>query len=438
MFQSGPPGGYSTDPDVLLDRLNTELDNGASLTLSSLRRDQRRTWLVGLQRLRARIDALACTVLVETQTLNCDGSSTSQRAVADRAASEARVDPRSLVPDHYLGLWLRRYDLVAKAFTDGWLSRAHVHQIRRLENSVTRPHLPDAQGYLVDAARTCSWADFVAVCRYWKLRFDPDGREPREQVARRSLHHRTQADGTVSGRFTLDPIAGAALVSAVEQHAQRLFRADAEAKAERTATQRRADALTELVARGAQHPDQPLAGPLIHVVMSETVAEDTMSRMATDAAWPGPAQSPGSGTASDGPAPPPSTATGPLPVHFGDLDGRCELIDGTPIHPHFVLALLATATLRRMVFGPGSEIIDLGRSARGFPLRLRQALLVRARGRCQSPGCSAPLSWLQADHLLPWHRHGPTSLANGQILCDPHNKSKRDRPPPAGGEDQAK
>ena len=80
-----------------------------------------------------------------------------------------------------------------------------------------------------------------------------------------------------------------------------------------------------------------------------------------------------------------------------------------------------------MVFGAGGEIIDLGRAVRGFPPRLRQALLVQARGRCRSPGCDAPLAWLQADHLIPWHRQGATTLANGQILCDPHNKAKGHR-----------
>ena len=82
--------------------------------------------------------------------------------------------------------------------------------------------------------------------------------------------------------------------------------------------------------------------------------------------------------------------------------------------------------------GPAGEVTDLGRRSRGFPARLKQALLVQARGRCRSPGCDAPLAWLQADHLIPWRRDGTTSLRNGQILCDPHNKAKGDRLPEDG------
>jgi hypothetical protein len=113
-----------------------------------------------------------------------------------------------------------------------------------------------------------------------------------------------------------------------------------------------------------------------------------------------------------------------------DPDGRCELIDGTPIHPHYALALLATATLRRLILSADGEILDLGRGVRCYPRHLKDAMLVVAKGRCQTPGCDAPLWWLQADHLLSWHHLGPTATRNGQILCGPHNRQKRNRPPP--------
>jgi hypothetical protein len=254
---------------------------------------------------------------------------------------------------------------------------------------------------LIDAARSCNWTAFVAACRYWELSFDPDGDEPHEQVANRSFSYRRKPDGTLSGTFHLDPMAGAALSTALDQQAQRLFRHDTETGSQRTATQRRADALVGCVT-GAGN-SRPSAGPLLHLVMSQRVAEDTLARMTGGA-----------------------NATR-LDLDPDDIDRRCELIDGTPIHPRYVMAAIATATLRRMVFGANSEILDLGRAVRGFPRHLKAALLVKARGQCQSPACSAPLAWLQADHLLPWHHQGPTAVANGQILCDPHNKLKRDK-----------
>ncbi|NNE72574.1 MAG: HNH endonuclease [Acidimicrobiales bacterium] len=57
---------------------------------------------------------------------------------------------------------------------------------------------------------------------------------------------------------------------------------------------------------------------------------------------------------------------------------------------------------------------------------MRNALLVQARGTCATPGCDAPYHWLQADHIQPATNHGPTSVANGQILCQPDNHAKSD------------
>ena len=120
-----------------------------------------------------------------------------------------------------------------------------------------------------------------------------------------------------------------------------------------------------------------------------------------------------------------------LPLDPHDIDGRCELIDGTPIHPHWALAALATADLRRLVMGAEPEDTDLSRTVRLYPPHLKHILLITARGRCQTPGCDAPFAWLQADHILAWTNGGHTNLTNGQILCDPHNKTKRDRDGPA-------
>ncbi len=42
-------------------------------------------------------------------------------------------------------------------------------------------------------------------------------------------------------------------------------------------------------------------------------------------------------------------------------------------------------------------------------------------------GMQRPYAWLVADHVVPHSKHGPTSLNNGQILCNPDNHTKRDR-----------
>ena len=166
----------------------------------------------------------------------------------------------------------------------------------------------------------------------------PTVRSPREQLAARSCSHRTNPDGTVSGRFHLDPLAGAAFTTAMERTVQRLWRHDHESGATRTAGQRRADAFMELLTEGSGEP-------LVHVVMSEQVAEDVMARSQSDGA--------GSG--------------GRWPTSLDDVDGRCELLDGTPLHPHWAAAIMAIARFRRLIFGPSGEILDHGRKTRTFP-----------------------------------------------------------------------
>jgi hypothetical protein len=40
---------------------------------------------------------------------------------------------------------------------------------------------------------------------------------------------------------------------------------------------------------------------------------------------------------------------------------------------------------------------------------------------CTHPGCLAPASASQLDHLVPHSRGGPTSAINGGPVCDHHN-----------------
>jgi len=119
-----------------------------------------------------------------------------------------------------------------------------------------------------------------------------------------------------------------------------------------------------------------------------------------------------------------------LPIDAQDIDGRCELGNGTPIHPRWALHTMAAATLRRLVLTTENEATNLSRKIRSFPPHLKLALLAAARGRCQINGCDAPVPWLEADHVHPWNHQGETDIArNGQILCSHHNKAKRDSLP---------
>ncbi|WP_427018306.1 DUF222 domain-containing protein [Pseudarthrobacter sp. P1] len=72
------------------------------------------------------------------------------------------------------------------------------------------------------------------------------------------------------------------------------------------------------------------------------------------------------------------------------------------------------------VLGAAGEILDVGRSQRLVPPPLRKALVIRDHG-CAFPGCTLPLQWTEAHHIVPWIEGGETSLANCVLLCSFHH-----------------
>jgi len=78
--------------------------------------------------------------------------------------------------------------------------------------------------------------------------------------------------------------------------------------------------------------------------------------------------------------------------------------------------------LRRLYTAPGSgELVAMDSKARFFPPGLRRFLQVRD-DTCRTPYCDAPIR--HDDHIIPWHKDGPTSSTNGQGLCEACNHTK--------------
>ncbi len=83
-------------------------------------------------------------------------------------------------------------------------------------------------------------------------------------------------------------------------------------------------------------------------------------------------------------------------------------------------ALIPAGTLRQMacdanlipiVLGSRSEVLDIGRSSRTIPAKIRRALIQRDHG-CAFPGCDRPPGWTQAHHIVHWSKGGLTALFN--------------------------
>ena len=84
------------------------------------------------------------------------------------------------------------------------------------------------------------------------------------------------------------------------------------------------------------------------------------------------------------------------------------------------LASQLRGTLLGAPFNTPSQPLDLGRTTRTIPPRLRTAVIQRDR-HCQFPGCTQPPSVCDVHHLIPWAGGGPTSLGNLRLLCRFHH-----------------
>lgn len=105
-----------------------------------------------------------------------------------------------------------------------------------------------------------------------------------------------------------------------------------------------------------------------------------------------------------------------------------ELCHGSytgPISPAAIRHLLCEAEILPMVLGGAGQILDVGTSERFFDKHLRKALVARDGG-CAAPGCTAPAPWCESHHIDPARNHGPTSTANGVLLCH-HDHRLADR-----------
>ncbi|WP_313815961.1 DUF222 domain-containing protein [Citricoccus sp.] len=109
-------------------------------------------------------------------------------------------------------------------------------------------------------------------------------------------------------------------------------------------------------------------------------------------------------------------ATGPLDV--GTF--RSEAAFTGPISPTTIRTLACDADILPVVLGGSGQLLDMGRTQRLFPPRLRRAITARDGG-CASPGCTMPAPWCEVHHIQWWTHGGATSVDNGVLLCSRHH-----------------
>src|SRR6266508_13250 len=241
---------------------------------------------------------------------------------------------------------------------------------------------------------------------------DPDGADARlqRQHERRGLWLAPTLAGMVAVDGSLEPEAGEMLLAALEPLARPTAAED-----DRSAAQRRADALTELARRNLEGGRLPQAGGVRPQV---TVTVDLASLLGhrdlpgAEGDWVGPLPAETARRlACD------AALTRAVVTRHGHGDTGVGDLGDLAARLRAAIALLPPA-----LGGAPPEPLELGRTTRVISATQRRALAVRDGG-CVFPGCDRPLAWCDAHHLRHWLHGGPTDLANLVLLCRAHHRA---------------
>jgi hypothetical protein len=292
---------------------------------------------------------------------------------------ECKVSGHAAADAVSVGLQAERLAQSSAALVAGRIGYGHLALLARTAEDLSLS--ATATGFdeepLLRRAATEAVGRFAHTCAHYRHAADARRflQDQLSQVAARSLELRGSEGGGVFLRGYLDAEGGATLRTALEPLATPVP-GDG-----RSRERRLADSLVEICARAldsGELPEQSGARPHLQV----TVSLDSLRGL------------PGSPAA--------------------------ELERGGPIAAETARRLGCDAVVSRVVFGPRSAVLDVGRAARVPHAPTRRALRVRDGG-CVWPGCHRPHSQTRPHHLRHWAHGGPTSLDNLVSLCGRHH-----------------
>jgi hypothetical protein len=107
-------------------------------------------------------------------------------------------------------------------------------------------------------------------------------------------------------------------------------------------------------------------------------------------------------------------------MSLGGIGSLHETTDGIVLDPALIDQISCDASVTRIVFGPRSEVLDVGRKTRVVPAALRRAVVARDR-HCVAPGCRRSARWCDIHHKIPWTEDGETEIDNLCLLCRYHH-----------------
>lgn len=268
--------------------------------------------------------------------------------------------------------------LAYQAWADGRLSVDQASLVFRAAEGVPDSY-PEAERNLIEIVEPLSVSDTGKVIEYWRQSVDGPGDTDLEtQLQRRGLSLSKSHGGMrrVDGWLTTQ--AGEALETALQSLTPPPRDGDF-----RTPRQKRHDALEDLTRHWLDHGDTPqLGGEKPHITLL------------TD-----------------------------LDALKGIAGGTHETINGDVVDVETIRQTSCDASISRIVIGPDSEILDIGRKTRVWTTAQRRAIIARDR-HCTHPGCETRPGYCDIHHIEHWADGGTTSVDKGRLLCRFHHTSE--------------
>jgi hypothetical protein len=106
-------------------------------------------------------------------------------------------------------------------------------------------------------------------------------------------------------------------------------------------------------------------------------------------------------------------------VHLNAEGTEAHLHDGPAISAETGRRLACDGSVCGVLFGKGTEVLDLGRTQR-LPNRAQRRALMARDGGCRFPGCTER-RYVEAHHVVHWIDGGLTDLVNLLLLCWRHH-----------------
>ncbi len=351
--------------------------------------------------------------------------------------------------------------LAREALDAGRISAEHVAILVReaLATDRLRAQLADedlGEAFLVEQAHSMDAGTFGKLVRSWAIAADPEAadRAWRDAGTKEQFTLSRTLDGYHLAGW-LDEVSGQTVATALRAHMGRKAKDD-----QRTPAQRRAAALTSLARQSLDAGDQG-AHSRIRPHLTVTTSLETLRALAAATGSPvvpersdGAPHVPGAAfgfytdstfTQVGGPRDPgrqedlfelspearrwfEEWKPGDDHVISAAIDPRAmigvepaTLEDGTPIPPALLARLACGSALSRVVFGPDSTVLDVGREQRIFPAHMVKAIIARDK-HCQVPDCDEPPGFGEIHHSLQWYRDtGPTCVEHGLLVCWHHH-----------------